>query len=146
MPQSASSEPGSASNRRWLVDENVAPAVTAFLRGMGEDVLDVKEEGWFGESDAELFARAQQDGRIILTYDTDFGVLRRLRQRHPGIVLVRLRNLRSHRVIAALDRFLEQYSVKDLKNALAVLEETRVRLHRHARGDRAARKRRRSFS
>ena len=50
MPQSASSEPGSASNRRWLVDENVAPAVTAFLRGMGEDVLDVNEEDWFGES------------------------------------------------------------------------------------------------
>src|SRR5260370_39005683 len=95
MPPSVSRKPGSASNLQWLVDENVAPAVTAFLRGQGMDVLDVKEQGWFGRTDADLLARAQQSARVILTYDADFGALRRLRRRHPGIVIIRMRHLQA---------------------------------------------------
>ncbi len=115
---------------RWLVDENVALAVAAFLRAHGDDVLDVKEAGWFGLSDAELFARAQRDGRVLLTYDAHFADLRKLRTRHPGIVFVRLRDLRPDQVVAAFGRFLAAYGKRDLTNTLAVLEETRVRFRR----------------
>jgi len=115
----------------------VATAVTAFLRGRDGDVLDVKEQGWFGKTDAELFTHAQQDGRVILTYDVDFGALRKLRQRHPGIVIVRLRHLHPNRVIASLDHFLKKYAAEDLTNGLAVLEETRVRFRRRREVDRS---------
>ncbi len=140
MPPSGSNGPGSASNLQWLVDENVAPAVTAFLRGRGVDVLDAKEQAWFGRTDAELFARAQQSDRVILTYDADFGALLRLRRRHPGIVIVRLRHLQAQRVIAALDQFLKKHAAKDLTNLVVVVEESRIRFRSYRQNDASKRR------
>lgn len=128
MPPSALSGPASRSSpRRFLVDENVARQVTQFLRDRGHDVLDVKEEGWFGRSDAELFTLAEREGRVTITYDVDFAGLRRLSQSHPGIMFVRLRNLRPERIITTLDQFLRQYGDRDLADTLAVIQERRVR-------------------
>ncbi|MFQ5823857.1 MAG: DUF5615 family PIN-like protein [bacterium] len=37
-----------------LSDENISPKVVAFLREYGSDILDTKEQGWFGKEDEEL--------------------------------------------------------------------------------------------
>jgi len=131
MPPSASSEPPSKPNpRRFLVDENVAPQATVSLRGRGDNVLDVKEEGWFGWSDEALLRRAQREGRVIVTYDVNFAALKKLQQNQPGIIFIRLRNLRPEAVIAALERFLVEHEQRDLTNTLAIIEETRVRFRK----------------
>lgn len=125
MPPSASSEPASRFRiRRWLVDENVAPRVTAFLRGRGDDVHDVKEEGWFGLPDEDLLTHARREGRVVVTYDVDFAGLKKLQQDHLGIVFLRLRNLRPEAVIATLERFLAEHGQRDLTNTLATIAET----------------------
>lgn len=73
MLPGASSEPASRSNpRRCLVDENVAPLVTAYLRGRGELNSSVRQE----------------ENRAITTYDVDFGAIRRLQQVHHGIACI----------------------------------------------------------
>src|SRR3972149_5874885 len=114
MLPSASSERASKSKPRFfLVDENVAPRVTAFLRGRG-NVRDVKEEGWFGLSDEELLSIAQREGRIIITYDVNFAALKKLEQEHPGVIFLRLRNLRPEAVVAALERFLAEHEQRDV--------------------------------
>lgn len=130
MLPSASSERASKSKPRFfLVDENVAPRVTAFLRGRG-NVRDVKEEGWFGLSDEELLSIAQREGRIIITYDVNFAALKKLEQEHPGVIFLRLRNLRPEAVVAALERFLAEHEQRDVTNTLATIEETRVRFRK----------------
>ncbi len=131
MPPSASSEPASRSRvRRWLVDENVAPRITVFLRGHGHNVRDVKEEGWFGLSDEELLSHAQREGRVVVTYDINFAALKKLQQDHSGIVFLRLRNLLPEAVAAALERFLAEHGQGDLTNVLATIKETRVRFRK----------------
>ncbi len=130
MPPSASSEPASKSEvLRFLVDENAAPQVTAYLRGQG-DVCDVKEEGLFGWADDQLLTLAQREGRIVVTYDVNFAALKKLQQNHPGIIFIRLRNMRPEAVIAALERFLMEHGQRDLSNTLATIEETRIRFRR----------------
>lgn len=129
-PGGSSGLESESSPRRWLVDENVAPAVTVFLRTRGDDALDVKEQGWFGRPDSELFALAQQEHRIVLTYDAEFAALRRLQREHRGIVFIRLRELRPASVVTALARFLEKYGARDLTNTIATLSEARVRFRR----------------
>ena len=63
-------------------------------------------------SDAEVMARAQREGRLLLTEDKDFGdlVFRRGGQ-VPGIVLLRIdptmHALKSRRLDAAIARFAE---------------------------------------
>jgi predicted nuclease of predicted toxin-antitoxin system len=58
-----------------LADENVDPAVVAFLREYGFEVRDVKEEGLNGASDAHLLAEAYRRSEFVLTHDGDFGKL-----------------------------------------------------------------------
>ena len=37
-----------------LADENVSSKVVVYLRNIGFDVLDIKEQHWFGKADADL--------------------------------------------------------------------------------------------
>jgi predicted nuclease of predicted toxin-antitoxin system len=58
-----------------LTDENIDPAVVAYLRLQGFQVLDVCEEGWQGTTDTILLQRSLADKRVIVTHDSDFGTL-----------------------------------------------------------------------
>jgi predicted nuclease of predicted toxin-antitoxin system len=59
---------------RLLADENVpSPAVSA-LRQEGHDVVWIHEEAP-GTPDVVVLARAQQEGRVVVTFDKDFGEL-----------------------------------------------------------------------
>jgi predicted nuclease of predicted toxin-antitoxin system len=90
---------------RWLTDENFHPEVAAHLGGRGLDVLDVREQGWQGRSDAELLEEAHRAGRVVLTHDGDFGTLALLARRPvTGIVRVRPGHIRAQVTIDALDR------------------------------------------
>lgn len=92
---------------RWLTDENVDAEVVAHLRGRSLDVLDVKEQGWYGRADDELLEEAYRQGRIVLSHDGDFGTLALLGGRPvAGIVRVRPGHARAHVTIGALDRLL----------------------------------------
>jgi predicted nuclease of predicted toxin-antitoxin system len=58
-----------------LTDENIHPEIVKSLRKSGADVLDVKESRLIGSSDLVLIRKAFQDGRVVLTHDSDFGQL-----------------------------------------------------------------------
>ena len=75
---------------RWLVDECVSARLVAWLRESGYDVVYVLEVAP-GADDNEVIARANRDGRILLTDDKDFGELV-IRQKHevPALVLMRI--------------------------------------------------------
>lgn len=60
---------------KFLADENISPKVVTFFRNAGLDVLDVKEQNWFGQDDEVLLDIAYQDQRFLLTHDSDFGTL-----------------------------------------------------------------------
>jgi predicted nuclease of predicted toxin-antitoxin system len=51
---------------RWLVDECVAAGLVSHLRAWLEDVVYLAEIAPAG-SDDEVMARAQEEGRILLT-------------------------------------------------------------------------------
>lgn len=56
-----------------LTDENVHPGVVEFLRNEGFDVRDVKEDGLFGTPDDVLLRLANDEDRVVVTHDRDFG-------------------------------------------------------------------------
>ena len=59
---------------RILADENVARDVVAWLRTSGHDVL-FAAEARAGAPDIDWAAQAEQEQRVILTSDKDFGEL-----------------------------------------------------------------------
>jgi predicted nuclease of predicted toxin-antitoxin system len=75
---------------KLLADENILVGVVEWLRQNGHDVFSVRES-MRGEEDERILQFAEQDGRLIVTDDKDFGelVFNRGLNSH-GVVLARL--------------------------------------------------------
>jgi predicted nuclease of predicted toxin-antitoxin system len=58
-----------------LTDENVHPAVAAELRRQGKDAVTAMEKGVGGKPDAIVLATAVAEGRVVISHDSDFGLL-----------------------------------------------------------------------
>ena len=75
---------------RCLADECVDAALVRHLRGGGHDVIYAAEVA-AGTTDAQLLRRANDEHRLLLTEDKDFGELvSRLHMIVPGLVLMRI--------------------------------------------------------
>lgn len=95
-------------NERFLANENFPAATVAWLRQQGHDVLHAAETR-VGASDAELLRTANDDNRVILTFDRDFGELVFHQRESParGIVLFRLRDQSPDVILPFLRSFFE---------------------------------------
>jgi predicted nuclease of predicted toxin-antitoxin system len=114
---------------RFLVDENLGPAVARWLRGLGHEVFSVYDE-LRGLNDDSLLQKAFVENWILITNDKDFGekVFRELRP-HKGIILLRLEDERLANKIAVLTQVLDLYSER-LSNNFVVVTESQVRFAR----------------
>lgn len=101
---------------RFLADENVATSVVHALRKAGHDVLDVKEEGWFGKTDSALIIIAHEQRRVILTHDNDFRY-----QRRAPVILLRLHRQDPSTVTRNLLAFLDTPIPDKLKKPIVII-------------------------
>jgi predicted nuclease of predicted toxin-antitoxin system len=113
-----------------LADENVHPEVVRFLSKRGSDVQSVAEEGWFGQSDADILRLAHAAGRVVLTHDSDFGTLA-IAQGEPftGIVYLRPGHIRSEFTVETLETIaLQTLDVRPPFIVVAARSEQTVRI------------------
>ena len=111
-----------------LADENVSPKIIAYFRRQEINVLDTKEQGWFGKEDKELLNIAYKAKRFILTHDSDFGSLAiHEGKRYYGIIYIRTKNLHPKNVINVCEKLLE-IKTELTSGTLIVVEETRLRI------------------
>ena len=75
---------------RVLSDENIHADVVEFLRSVGINVFDVREQSLIGTADRELLRIAFEQHRVVLTHDSDFGMLAiRRGESAYGIIYIR---------------------------------------------------------
>ena len=76
---------------RLLADENFPGSAVQALREAGHDIVWIRSEAP-GASDHQVLVRAQDDARLLVTFDKDFGELAFLRgaRASRGVVLFRV--------------------------------------------------------
>ena len=91
---------------RFLIDEQLPPALAAAIEARGHTAQHVRDAGLGGLSDDVIWQHASSTQAIIVTKDADFVFRQSLDPNGPPVVWVRLGNTRRAVLIAFLTRAL----------------------------------------
>lgn len=111
-----------------LTDENISPKIVAFLRDEHFDVLDTKEQNWYGQDDSFILDQSINEKRFVLTFDSDFGTLAIHKQKQfYGIIYLRLMRPTGSNTIAVLKQLIN-LNPEVRPNQVIVISEKKIRI------------------
>ena len=109
---------------RFLADMGVSQWVATWLREQGHEVVHLRDENLQRLPDDQIFEKATQENRMILTFDLDFAeILAFSGSKEVSTVIFRLHNARSAHVIERLKRVLDESSDALEQGAIITVEE-----------------------
>ena len=116
---------------KFLADMGISPRTVNWLRNQGYDAIHLIEQGLEKLPDEDILIKAQNEERIILTVDLDFGYLLAItRSSLPSVILFRLGNESREVVEAKLTDVLEQYQNELLTGAIISVNDDTFRVRR----------------
>ena len=114
---------------KFLLDMGLARCTAAFLRAAGHDAVHLRDQGLKRLEDHKIIAKAQREGRVILTHDLDFGRLIALNQVSlPSVITFRLADMRPDQVNRRLDEVLSRFAELLEQGALISVSELGIRV------------------
>jgi predicted nuclease of predicted toxin-antitoxin system len=116
---------------KFLCDMGVSHRVATWLAHAGHDTVHLAALGLQRLPNGDIFHLASTEGRIVLTFDLDFGeILAGCSGRIVSVILFRLVNTTSEFVIARLSTVLSQSADELMKGSIIVVEDGRHRVRK----------------
>jgi predicted nuclease of predicted toxin-antitoxin system len=114
---------------KFLADMGISPRSVAFLRSLGHDAIHLHAEGLDRLSDASILAKAQYEGRVVLTHDLDFGdLMAASKAQLPSVVIFRLRNMSADHLNRYLEIILANYQERLAAGVVISVTERQIRV------------------
>ena len=111
---------------KFIADVNIEKRIVDYLLEKGYDVKCIPDYNC-EMTDEELLKVANEERRILITNDKDFGELTFLQKKHSiGIVLIRVKNQQTRVKLELLIKLLSKYREKILDH-FVVITETKFR-------------------
>lgn len=107
---------------KFLLDQDVYATTVNFLSELGHDVIPVSKIGLEQATDEELLKTAQDEKRVFVTRDRDFGNLVFVKGLGAGVLYLRILPSTQNSVHGELKRVLKTYTEDELKSAFVVIE------------------------
>jgi predicted nuclease of predicted toxin-antitoxin system len=115
---------------KLLLDQDVYATTARFLLDLGHDVVLVASIGLSRAQDQEILRVAQEQNRVLVTRDRDFGNLVFVRELGAGVIYLRVLPSTLNAVHAELERVLSLHTETELTQAFVVIEPGGHRLRR----------------
>jgi predicted nuclease of predicted toxin-antitoxin system len=115
---------------RFLIDNCLSPVMAVGLTQAGHDAVHVRDYGLQSALDEEIFARAAEEDRILISSDTDFATILALRrEKKPSVILFRRQTQRRPAEQLALLLLNLPVLHQDLNSgAIIVFDQDRIRV------------------
>lgn len=118
---------------KFLLDQDVYAITAHFLKRLGHDVVLVAALGLSQADDTSLLRIAQEQGRIFVTRDRDFGALIFVQGLGAGVIYLRILPSTQKVVHQELERVLRSHPESELMRAFVVVEPGRHRFRKLVR-------------
>ncbi len=116
---------------RFLADAGVSPDTVAFLARLGHEAIHVRALDMHRAQDRELVDYARSEGRVIVTFDLDFGDILALGVLdRPSVMLLRLSDERPAEVNRRLGTVVAEQEAALESGALILVEDVRYRVRK----------------
>ncbi len=116
---------------KLLLDQGLPRSVAGLLRDVGIDTVHIGEIGFATAEDAAILERARNEGRIIVTLDSDFHTLLAWSGASaPSVIRIRIEGLRARPTANLLRKLLPEWVDELNQGAMLTVQPGRVRMHK----------------
>jgi predicted nuclease of predicted toxin-antitoxin system len=114
---------------KFLIDNALSPIISEGPQKAGFDAIHVRDIGLHSASDSVIFESALKNEQVIVSADTDFGILLALRRySKPSVILFRCTDKQPLSQLSLLLAHIQKIKDALIAGSIMVFEDDRIRI------------------